>query len=189
MFELTNGFYKSFLSKGIKIWFELAKVRITGVRINGHWLYKHCKNVKISLLSILWFLNILKILNILNILYCWFVGLLNLIFKLLWTRHYSEIYIMPTRWKKLKTTERDYTKLSLGYNRKIRAFFEYTVKPLYSGHDRDQKKCPLYRGVRYKEVFHFSADFRQGRPVEAQISLFSLIRVAGTYQKTQTVSS
>ena len=39
MFELTNGFYKSFLSKEIKIWFELAKVRITGVRINGYWLY------------------------------------------------------------------------------------------------------------------------------------------------------
>ena len=36
MFELTNGFYKGFLSKGIKIWFELAKVRITRVQINGY---------------------------------------------------------------------------------------------------------------------------------------------------------
>ena len=35
MFELTNGLYKSFLSKEIKIWFELAKVRISGVRINS----------------------------------------------------------------------------------------------------------------------------------------------------------
>ena len=32
--------------------------------------------------------------------------------------------------------------------------------------------------------FPFSADFRQGRPVEAQISLFSLIRVAGTSKDT-----
>ena len=41
MFELMNRSYKSFLSKEIKIWFELVKVRITGDRINGHWLYMY----------------------------------------------------------------------------------------------------------------------------------------------------
>ena len=42
LFELTNVrineriLQHSFLSKEIKIWFELAKVRITGVRITGY---------------------------------------------------------------------------------------------------------------------------------------------------------
>ena len=31
MFELTNGFYKSFLSKEIKIWFELPGFELTDI--------------------------------------------------------------------------------------------------------------------------------------------------------------
>ena len=41
MFELTNGFYKSFLSKEIKIWFELANIDCRKNSNTGFYVLEH----------------------------------------------------------------------------------------------------------------------------------------------------